>query len=141
MIAMQTVKKMMMTPTLQNYQFFQLPGEQREVEASSPSSMKEEEIISSSRNISEVRILCWVMTGPQNHYTKVRYKHFWMMTSNIIVQAIHVKNTWGSHCDKLLFMSSQADQDLGAVALDIKEGRQQLWGKTKQVRMARLGLL
>jgi len=111
-----TMKKMMMTPTLQNYQFFQLPGEQREVEAPSPSSMKEEEIRSSSRNISEVRILCWVMTGPQNHYTK----------------AIHVKNTWGSHCDKLLFMSSQADPDLGAVALDIKEGRQQLWGKTKQ---------
>jgi len=109
-----TMKKMMMTPTLQNYQFFQLPGQQSQEE--DPSTLKKVEMTSPSRNISEVRILCWVMTGPQNHYTK----------------AIHVKKTWGSHCDKLLFMSSQADKDLGAVALDIKEGRQQLWGKTKQ---------
>ena len=40
---------------------------------------------------SEIRVLCWIMTGPSNHYTK----------------AVHIKKTWGAHCDKLIFMSSQ----------------------------------
>lgn len=64
----------------------------------------------------EVRILCWVMTSPKNHRKK----------------AIHVKKTWGKRCNKILFMSSVEDSELGSVALPVKEGRDNLWAKTKE---------
>lgn len=65
---------------------------------------------------SKVKLLCWVMTSPENHQTK----------------AIHVKRTWGKRCNKLLFMSSKLDPNLGTVALPVKEGRTFLWDKTKR---------
>ena len=38
----------------------------------------------------KVRIVCMIMTSPPNHMSK----------------AIHVQQTWGKHCNTLLFMSS-----------------------------------
>ena len=43
-----------------------------------------------------------------------------------------MKRTWGSHCDKLIFMSEKEDKHLGAIKLEVPEGRQGLWGKTKR---------
>ena len=99
-----------------NQELFKQPKIQRPPSAILPENPP---VTSPPRSVSptpDLKILCWVMTGPANHYSR----------------AIHVKNTWGSHCDKLIFMSSEEDKQLGAVALNVSEGRQNLWGKTKQ---------
>ncbi|XP_058867431.1 glycoprotein-N-acetylgalactosamine 3-beta-galactosyltransferase 1-A-like [Acipenser ruthenus] len=62
----------------------------------------------------KVRILCWVMTGPDNLETKAR----------------HVKATWSRHCNMVIFMSSREDPDFPTVGLGTKEGRDQLYWKT-----------
>ncbi|CAD7002484.1 unnamed protein product [Ceratitis capitata] len=61
------------------------------------------------------RVLCWIMTMPENH----------------LKRAVHIRNTWGKRCNKLLFMSTKADSFLDTVPLDVPEGRDYLWHKTR----------
>ncbi|XP_007899740.1 glycoprotein-N-acetylgalactosamine 3-beta-galactosyltransferase 1-like isoform X2 [Callorhinchus milii] len=61
-----------------------------------------------------VRVLCWVMTAPENLETKAR----------------HVKASWGKRCTILLFMSSETNLDFPAIGLETKEGRRELYRKT-----------
>lgn len=69
----------------------------------------------SKRLTDEVRILCMILTGPNNHQTRAR----------------HVKATWGKRCNVLLFLSTVEDASLPTVALNVTEGWEYLWGKTK----------
>uniref|UniRef100_A0A1A9X486 Glycoprotein-N-acetylgalactosamine 3-beta-galactosyltransferase 1 n=1 Tax=Glossina brevipalpis TaxID=37001 RepID=A0A1A9X486_9MUSC len=69
-----------------------------------------------NRLFNEIKIVCWVLTGPKNHHKK----------------AIHVKRTWGSRCNKMLFMSSAEDEELGTVKLAVGEGRGNLWHKSRE---------
>lgn len=63
----------------------------------------------------KVRVFCWVMTQEVNHKDR----------------AIHVKQTWGSRCNKLVFISDADDSSLPAVnANHGLVGRDHLTAKT-----------
>uniref|UniRef100_A0A2K5JNL7 Glycoprotein-N-acetylgalactosamine 3-beta-galactosyltransferase 1 n=1 Tax=Colobus angolensis palliatus TaxID=336983 RepID=A0A2K5JNL7_COLAP len=79
------------------------------------SSQRKDENIDITENLYQrVKILCWVMTSPQNLEKKAK----------------HVKVTWVQHCHKVFFMSSEENKDFPAVRLKTKEGRDQLYWKT-----------
>ncbi|KAH8279737.1 hypothetical protein KR054_003730 [Drosophila jambulina] len=64
---------------------------------------------------SATRVLCLVLTSPKTHQSR----------------AVHIQRTWGTRCHKLIFMSTKEDKELGAVALNVREGYSNLWGKTR----------
>ena len=56
----------------------------------------------------------------------------WIMTTNFTLKGKTVKETWGKRCDVLLFLSSKTDPDSPAtIGLDVGEGRDELWDKTR----------
>lgn len=63
----------------------------------------------------KARILCWILTSPTNR----------------LERAVHVQNTWGKRCDKLLLMSSRDDNQTDiVVGLPVEDGYEILWNKT-----------
>ncbi|KAM7356653.1 uncharacterized protein ACRADG_002308 [Cochliomyia hominivorax] len=88
--------------------------------ASFPSSSSPTSSSSSLENnddslFNTTKVLCWILTNPTNHLTK----------------AIHIRHTWGRRCNKLLFMSTEEDEILSTIKLDVEEGRENLWNKTQ----------
>uniref|UniRef100_A0A0K0EUU4 Glycoprotein-N-acetylgalactosamine 3-beta-galactosyltransferase 1 n=1 Tax=Strongyloides venezuelensis TaxID=75913 RepID=A0A0K0EUU4_STRVS len=63
-----------------------------------------------------VRILCWIMTHPNNTYKR----------------AIHVNETWGKKCTKIIFVSADPKSGLPIVDLNFTAGYKYLWQKTKK---------
>ncbi|TKR87446.1 hypothetical protein L596_011843 [Steinernema carpocapsae] len=63
-----------------------------------------------------VRILCWIMTTPYNTDKK----------------AIHVNATWAPRCNQYIFFSANESSGLPSVKLNISDGRNYLWWKTKE---------
>ncbi|XP_037932070.1 glycoprotein-N-acetylgalactosamine 3-beta-galactosyltransferase 1-like [Teleopsis dalmanni] len=64
----------------------------------------------------EVRVLCWVMTTPENHKTK----------------ALHVLHTWGKRCTRLFFVTSKTDDEFETIIVPIEDKYEFLWGKTRE---------
>ncbi|EDQ86290.1 uncharacterized protein MONBRDRAFT_28451 [Monosiga brevicollis MX1] len=63
------------------------------------------------------RIFCWIMTNPANHGEK----------------AVAVERTWGRHCDKLVFVTTEEDAAFPTwlATLPSSESRAMLWRKSK----------
>ncbi|XP_068140315.1 glycoprotein-N-acetylgalactosamine 3-beta-galactosyltransferase 1-like [Drosophila tropicalis] len=94
----------------------QIPLHEKSVEYKKSQELNENNSIITDKLKKEVRILCWVMTNPKNHKER----------------ALHVKRTWGKRCNILLFMSSEEDEELPTVKLNVSEGRENLWRKVQE---------
>ena len=65
----------------------------------------------------KVKIVCILVTISRHHVKK----------------AMHVKNTWGKRCNKIVFATSKKDSRLGlSAAIRVKNSRKLLWPKTRE---------
>ncbi|KAI6190269.1 N-acetylgalactosaminide beta-1,3-galactosyltransferase [Aphelenchoides bicaudatus] len=62
-----------------------------------------------------VRVSCWIMSGPNN-----------------LQKALAVNATWAPKCNKYIFITATKESGLPSVDLNVADGRQHLWEKTKR---------
>ncbi|XP_045197871.2 glycoprotein-N-acetylgalactosamine 3-beta-galactosyltransferase 1-like isoform X2 [Mercenaria mercenaria] len=67
-------------------------------------------------SIKNIRLLCWIMTSPENLEKRSKY----------------VQMTWAPRCDKHLFISSETNDTFPTVGIYTSEGRKHLTEKTMQ---------
>lgn len=66
-------------------------------------------------DVKKIRILCFLTTRSQSHASRVT----------------HILQTWGKHCDKILFASTVTDVNLGAIGFNVTDDHGTVWGKVK----------
>lgn len=66
-------------------------------------------------DVKKMKILCFVDTAPKYHSKRV----------------VHVLQTWGKHCDQVLFASTLTDINLGSIGFNVTDDHRHMWGKVK----------
>lgn len=66
-------------------------------------------------DVKRIRILCFLNTRPATHGNR----------------AVHILETWGRHCNKILFSSTLTDVNLGAIGFNVSDDHNSMWGKEK----------
>lgn len=77
-----------------------------------PSAEHSIEIDASLAVVKKIRILCLINTNPANHY-----------------RALHIRETWGRYCDKLIFASTITNVNLEIIGFNTTDSHDFLWTK------------
>lgn len=78
-------------------------------------SFKRTEEKTALAEMNKIRILCMLNTNPKNHHKR----------------AVHIRKTWGKHCDKLIFASTLTDVNLNAIGFNMTDKHAYVFGKQK----------
>lgn len=76
---------------------------------------KNEDIVAAKLS-KHIKILCLVITAPENFNTKT----------------VAVNQTWGKRCSKLLFVSSKKNESFPVIDFPVPAGKQNVWGLAKE---------
>ncbi|XP_042893106.1 glycoprotein-N-acetylgalactosamine 3-beta-galactosyltransferase 1-like [Penaeus japonicus] len=106
----------LLSPSLAEHGYHEIRSLARERLHAQHETYHKEESLQADKLATEVRVLCLVMTVESNHEKK----------------AVHLKNTWGRKCNKLIFASTKDDPLLGAIDVGVQDVRKQQWGKAKK---------
>ncbi|XP_078676087.1 glycoprotein-N-acetylgalactosamine 3-beta-galactosyltransferase 1-like isoform X1 [Branchiostoma floridae x Branchiostoma belcheri] len=98
---------------LQDGEYNPVTGPPPPLRVISPTAFHEPSEVHKGRE-SRVRVLCWVLTDPDNHDRK----------------ALPAFDTWASKCDRTLFITTKSHDFLPTVVINVTEGRDSLLQKS-----------